>query len=158
MLDHDPDLIAEALDEFHAAEAVSPQALGGTATIRATVARRRRTKVITFSLLGALLVAVPIAAFAAHPRGNNPPPPDVMESATPEPSQSALPLPSLQDAKFTAEQLAAANAPIPGREMGCPDKVTGTKPSRDTPMAYIDKVVYTNLDGDLAVETAATVR
>lgn len=158
MLDYNPDLIADALDEFRAAEASSSEVVAGPAAVRATVARRRRIKVTTLCVLGALAIALPIAAFASNPRGNNPPP--LTESPTPmeSPLVSPSPSPSAPSARFTAEQLAAANAPIPGRAMSCPDKVTGTRAGKDRPVAYVDKVVYTNLDSDPELETAARVR
>lgn len=107
-------------------------------------------KVTTFSVVGALLVAVPIAAFAAHPRGNNPPP-DVLESAMPAPARDAL---------FERADLWRAKAPVPavpGWE-GCDTHVTTELPS-DAP--YLDvfayEAIHTNLDDDSGLETAVLV-
>ena len=154
MVDYNPDLIAEALDEFRVAEAYSPQAPGGAAAARATVARRRRVKVTTFSVLGALLIAVPIAAFAAHPRGNNPPP-VVTNSGTPSPVLSPTPSsspsgPPAREARFTREQLTAAKARVPEQpDWSCPYLLG--------PELMVRMVVHTNLDDDPTLETAALV-
>lgn len=152
------DLFNDALGEFHAAEGVSTMPPAGAATIRAIVQRRRRVKVTTLSLLGALLIAVPVAAFAANPRGNNPPP--VAQSSTPTaaptptPSQSQAP-----EARFTVAQLVAAAAEVPRGTgwVNCPIKVAAKPGSQREHAVFVEKVVHTNLDSDPALETAAWV-
>jgi hypothetical protein len=156
-----PDRVAlvQALDEFQASEAFSP-----VAAVRATVAHRRRVRLTTLSVLGALLIAVPIAAFAANPRGNNPPPVPAdsgspVESPTPTPTPSPSG-PAAQDARLTIDQLVAAKAPVPtsAKWQPCRDKV-GPKPGSETTNAvFVAEVVYTNLDSDSAVETTALVK
>ncbi len=109
MADEFDDLILDALDEFRVTEAVVPMAIGGQNAVRATVARRRRVRITTLSVLGALAVAVPIAAFAASPHGNNSPPVAATQtpppSPTPSPSQPAPP--PLSPEELKAAMLAA---------------------------------------------------
>jgi hypothetical protein len=149
MPDHDAELIALALDDFRGAEAVAPLDPEGVAAVRATVRRRRRVKLTTFSVAGALLVAVPIAAFAAHPRGNNPPP-EVLDSAKRATTRDAL---------FSREELAAARVPIPAGAawQGCPARVTADGPGDKLPTVFLGDAIHPNLDADPALETAVIV-
>ena len=81
MSEHYDELIGEAFDEFTGAAAPAVRA-AGTAAVRSTVAHRRKVRLTTLSALGVLLLAVPVAALAANPWGNNGPP-DVGASDAP---------------------------------------------------------------------------
>ncbi|GIF68477.1 hypothetical protein Ais01nite_65120 [Asanoa ishikariensis] len=161
------DLINDALGDFRAAEADNPSLTPGAAAARATIKHRRTVRLATLSVLGALVIAVPIAAFAADPHGNNPPPapadsltPGPVESptptATPTPSRPSSPV--TPDGVITLKQLGSTAVDIPAfsNEL-CP--ATHVRLATANPhsqgKAWIAKVVHTNLDDDPGRETAA---
>jgi len=134
-----------------------------------TVNHRRKVRLTTLSVLGALLIAVPVVTFAANPRGNNPPP-GPATSATREPTveSSAEPsvAPSVQpstapppDGRITLQQLTAHPVEVPSwnnHHEPCDNgrirlKLETLKPFE----VYVKKVIHTNLDSDEALETAA---
>ncbi|GIF51835.1 hypothetical protein DFJ67_5861 [Asanoa ferruginea] len=97
MSDELDNLIHGAFTEFDATERSSHLPTPGAGAVRHTVAFRRKARLTTFSVVGALLIAVPIAAYAANPRGNNSPP-ELAGSASPTapagPTATARPTPS----------------------------------------------------------------
>ncbi|MFF5235488.1 hypothetical protein [Dactylosporangium sp. NPDC000521] len=162
------DLINDALGDFRAAEATVPSVTPGTAAVRATVKHRRTVRLTTLSVLGALLIAAPIAAFASDPHGNNPPPtpadsvtPGPVDPVTPPSSPSAGASASARpDGVITLEQLGAVKVDFPAFASGqCATKrvtLVTSRPKGET-RAWVAKVVHTNLDDDSALETAALV-
>jgi hypothetical protein len=153
------DLISEALGEFYASEAGAGQPTPGAHTARATVARRRKIKFTTLSVLGVLLVVVPIAAFAANPRGNNSPP-DIAATPTATadaPSPSATP--TTPPKPITIEDLVAAGIPIPKfSASNCKTTIGPKSASQTEDDVFVEKLVIANLDGDAEQETAAWVK
>ncbi|GAB3860406.1 hypothetical protein ACFPIJ_27760 [Dactylosporangium cerinum] len=164
------DLIHGALDDFRDAEAGIPAVTPGTAAVRATVKRRRAVRFTTLSVLGALLIVAPIAAFAADPHGNNPPPNpagSVTSAPTPTPVGSdpagpstAPPTATPPDGVISVAQLRAVKVDFSAFQVGdCPTKAVtllGSAPANGT-KAWVTKVVHTNLDADPALETAALI-
>ncbi len=155
------DLISHALGDFRAAEVATPGLTPGVAAVRATVKHRRTVRLATLSVLGALLIAVPIAAFAADPRGNNPPP-TPGESRTPGPVGSASPAPNqapslAPDGVITLGQLSATVVDLPAWSDTCPamNVNLATADPKTAQRVWVAKIVYTNLDDDPALETAA---
>ncbi|WP_238012031.1 hypothetical protein KZZ52_52455 [Dactylosporangium sp. AC04546] len=163
------DLINDAIGDFRSAEATIPAVTPGTAAVRATVRHRRTVRLTTLSVLGALLIAAPIAAFAADPHGNNPPPvpgdsvtPVPAESATPSPASpsAGTPASTPPDGVITPAQLGAVKVDFPAFLSGqCPTKGVklATSDPKSQTKAWVEKVVHTDLDGDAALETAALV-
>jgi hypothetical protein len=74
MSDNLDQFIHDAFTEFDAVERGSNPPVPGAAAVRRTVAHQRRVRYTTLSVVGALLIAVPVVAFAANPRGNSSPP------------------------------------------------------------------------------------
>jgi len=97
MSDNLDQFIHDAFAEFDAVERGSNPPVPGAAAVRRTVAHQRRVRYTTLSAVAALLIAVPVVAFAANPRGNNSPPANG-GSASPtnvaSPSDQASPTPS----------------------------------------------------------------
>ncbi|WP_422770942.1 hypothetical protein ACN28C_30540 [Plantactinospora sp. WMMC1484] len=162
-------LIDDALGDFHAVEAATAGPVPAAGTVRATVRHRRRVRLGTLSVLAAIVVAIPIAALAANPQGDNPPPdpavsdrPSPTAPVTPTPGASAsrsspTPAPPV-DGRITLRELGRTEVEIPPfRTSACPD--TRVKlPAKESGAMYarwVEKVVHTNLDGDSALETAA---
>lgn len=160
------DLISGAVGDFRDAEAGIPAITPGADAVRATVKHRRTVRLTTLSVVGALLIAAPIAAFAADPHGNNPPP-TPGESVTtvpvgPSPSEAAptSTAPAPPDGTLTAAQIGAVKVTIPAfRGDWCPTKQIKLPASMPTSQAkaWVAKVVHTDLDGDPALETAALI-
>ncbi|MET7400999.1 hypothetical protein ABZS66_46720 [Dactylosporangium sp. NPDC005572] len=163
------DLINDAIGDFRSTEATTPAITPGTAAVRATVRHRRTVRLTTLSVLGAVLIAAPIAAFAADPHGNNPPPVPG-NSITPTPVESATPLPASPSAEpppdgvITAAQLGAVTVDFPpflSRQCDTTAvklAISAGKGEIGQSTAWIEKVVHTDLDGDSALETAALVQ
>jgi hypothetical protein len=74
MTDQFDHLLHDAFDDFAASERTIAAQAPGAAAVRRTVAVRRRNRYAVLSVLGAVLVAIPVAAYAANPRGNSSPP------------------------------------------------------------------------------------
>ncbi|WP_117211391.1 hypothetical protein [Allorhizocola rhizosphaerae] len=158
MSEHYEELIGGALDEFRYAEALEGAPTGGSAAVRAKVAHRRRVRITTYSVLGALLIALPVAAFAANPRGNNSPPADVLETPTPAPVVTTppphSPLPEVKDGRFTVEELLGAPAPT-FDEPACGKKIVAKPAPGVESKVFAKEVAHANLDSDPQLETAA---
>jgi len=167
------DLINNAVGDFRATEAAVAAAAPGAAAVRATVRHRRAVRITTLSVLGALVIAAPIAAFAADPHGNNPPPgpagsvtPGPVESVTPGPVESKPPATAGTSASappngvITLAQLGATTVEFPAFKSGhCATRgvtLATSRPAGET-RAWVETVVHTNLDDDPALETAALV-
>jgi len=110
MTDQFDQLLNDAFDDFAAAERSTAQQAPGAAAVRRTVAVQRRNRYTVLSLLGAVLVAIPVAAYAANPRGNNSPPlpgASVTASSSPSATASASSSPS-------ESATVASTDPVPG--------------------------------------------
>ncbi len=137
MSGHYDELIGGALDEFRHAEALEGIPAGGSAAVRAKAARRRRARVTTYGVLGALLIAIPVTAFAANPRGNNGPP--IAQR--------------FGDGRFRAGELVDAPAPA-FDDPACGRQIAGQISNGDRKV-YVKEVAHANLDSDPEPETAA---
>jgi hypothetical protein len=129
MPDNMDDLIHDAFAEFDAAERAAHVAVPGVATVRNTIAHRRRVRVAALSMIGALLIVIPIAAYAAGPRGDEPLP------GGSEPASPSAPAPSAQPSNSAAQPSSPAAPPdlrnvtldlpaFPGFESACKAKGT----------------------------------
>ncbi|HEX6682817.1 MAG TPA: hypothetical protein VF062_08480 [Candidatus Limnocylindrales bacterium] len=149
------DLFSQALDEFHAAEAVTPQPMAGSAEVRAKVAHRRRVRLTTLGVVGALAVVVPIGAFAGNPRGNNPPPNALGSTG---PTVGAM---SWQEHSsiLTPAMLIKAKAKVPTGAFweGCPAYVTTEIAAGTEPAVVPGATAYPNLDDIPDLETVAVL-
>ncbi|BCJ71727.1 hypothetical protein CS0771_12710 [Catellatospora sp. IY07-71] len=169
MPDFDDDLISDAFAGFTAAAAPSVRATG-TGAVRHTVKRRRARNTVALSVLGALLLAVPVAAYASMDRGSQGPPPvaaspEVTVSPSPSPSPSAVP--TGPDGRFTLSQLTAAKVEVPawtgGSGQSCASGRVRLPKIKDVQYFNVPgdvglfSVVHTNLDDDAALETAALI-
>jgi hypothetical protein len=95
MNEHDDDLlISGAFRDFqHAAEpSVRP---AGSSAIRGLAVQRRRARITMLSVVGALIIAAPVATYAALDQDNQGPPVVPGESASPTPVESSVPLPTV---------------------------------------------------------------
>lgn len=171
MPDFDDDLINDAFAGFTAAATPSVRAAGSGA-VRHTIKRRRTRNTIALSVVGALLLAVPVAAYASMDRGNQGPP-QVATSAevTVPPSPSASPSPSEvptgPDGRFTLSQLTSAKVDVPAwtGEAGksCVSGRVRLPKIKDVQYFSVSgdvgvfAVAHANLDEDAALETAALV-
>jgi hypothetical protein len=158
------ELIDGALGDFRAREATAARPVPGVAAVRARVAHRRKVRTGAVSVLGALLVAVPVAAIAAGPHRGTPPTP--AGSVTPGPVDPASPTASpptasptapAPDGRVTMAQLTSTPVDIPS--FGDAACATGhvRLASTDNGAPWVVKLVNTNLDDDPALETAALV-
>ncbi|WP_117211390.1 hypothetical protein [Allorhizocola rhizosphaerae] len=168
MSEHYDELIGEAFGEFTSAAAPSVRA-AGTAAVRSTVAHRRKARLMTFSVLGALLLAVPVTALAANPWGNNGPPHMAASDGptTPVPSPSAEPSPppprqvQSPDGRITLDQLTSVDVTVPAWAKDFARCKSGSVRLKKTGPAQndlvVNAVVHTNLDSDPQLETAAVL-
>jgi hypothetical protein len=92
------DLINDAFTDFDAAERSAHRPVPGTGAVRHKVAVRRRARFTAFGVVGALLVAVPVTAYSASPRGNNSPPGTVVSPSPdrPSPTPTTTPPPAAE--------------------------------------------------------------
>ncbi|MFG2053741.1 hypothetical protein ACGFI9_06870 [Micromonospora sp. NPDC048930] len=169
-------LINDAIAEFDAVERSSHLPAPGAPAVRHKVAVRRRARLTAFSVAGALLIAVPIAAYAANPQGNNSPP-NVIGSASPV--ESASPTPSLAPSSAPASSAPATSTPapadlrnatlnlpaFPGVEDECKAKgtrkfVNGTTTPADGVKLVIGELspIMADLDGVPGNEEVTTIR
>lgn len=181
MSDNFDNLLNDALAEFDAVERSSYLPAPGAPAVRHKVAVRRRVRLTAFSVAGALLIAVPIAAYAANPRGNNSPP-NVIGSAGPV--EPASPTPSLAPSSAPPSSAPASSAPassaptaadlrnatlnlsaFPGVEDACQAKgtrkfVNGTTTPADGVKLVIGEFgpVLADLDGVPGDEALTTIR
>ncbi|WP_426506341.1 hypothetical protein ACPPVO_50430 [Dactylosporangium sp. McL0621] len=128
MTDQFDHLLHDAFDDFAAAERTTAAQAPGTAAVRRTVAVRRRNRYAMLSVLGAVLVAIPVAAYAANPRGNNSPPlpgASVTVSSSPPATATASP--------------AASEGANPGTDGSTSQSTTGT-PADPVPGMYLFRV------------------
>lgn len=168
MNDNLDDLINGAFAEFDAAERDAFLPVPGAAAVRRTVAHQRRVRYTVLGALGALLVAVPVAAFAANPRGNNSPPagggsagPGVSAS----PSEPASPSPSSTPVGPVDVRSATITIPaFPEAEQACP---AGTRKFVDGAFSYDSQrrlvigelqPIMANVDGVPGDEELTTIR
>ncbi|MEV8516112.1 hypothetical protein [Dactylosporangium sp. NPDC051484] len=123
MTDQFDHLLNDAFDDFAAAERSTAEQAPGTAAVRRTVAVQRRNRYTMLSLLGAVLVAIPVAAYATNPRGNNSPPlPGSSVTASSSPSRTASASPSPSESATTTP----TGASVPGMYLFRLDKNNGT--------------------------------
>ncbi|NUR71955.1 MAG: hypothetical protein HOU81_14135 [Hamadaea sp.] len=165
-------LLTGAFSEFSSAAAPTVRPLGAQA-VRGEVAHRRKVRAVALSVVAALVVALPVAGYAAFGRESQGPPtpgtsvvptPSVSESPSPSPSTPASPAP---DGRITIAQLTAGKVDLPkwgkaGTTMdgSCNDGRTKlVKAVEHNPMltSYVQEVAYANLDADAALETAALI-
>jgi hypothetical protein len=173
MSDFDDDLINDAFAGFSAAAAPSVRA-AGTGAVRQTIKRRRTRNTAALSVLGALLLVVPVAAYASMDRGNQGPPQvatsveaTVSPSASASPSPSASAMPSGPDGRLTLAQLTSMKIEVPKWEGSATrDCASGQVklPKIKDIQHYVASgsvgvfaVAHTNLDGDAALETAVLI-
>ncbi|MGC4849003.1 hypothetical protein ACLQ3F_17305 [Micromonospora sp. DT15] len=172
MSDNLDNLINNAFTEFDAAERSSYLPAPGAPAVRHKVAFRRRVHLTAFSVAGALLIALPITAYSASPRGNNSPP-DAIGSANPvEPATPTLSLaPSSTPASSAPSAADLRNASLtlpafPGWEDdGCKAKGTrkfvhGTTTLADGAKLVIGELapIKADLDGVPGDEEITTIR
>jgi hypothetical protein len=141
----------------------------GMAQARATVARRRTVKVraVAFCVVAALTVAIPVSLYAVAGRGRDLPiapgsgtPTGSPATGSPTAAPSASPShePSQPDGRITLDQLKAGPIQVPPwgwAGNNCPSGRVRLGSARNPGEAGVFKVVYANLDGDPALETAA---
>jgi hypothetical protein len=171
-------LLTGAFSEFSAAAAPSVRPLG-TQAVRGEVAHRRKVRAVALSVVAALVVAVPVASYAAFGRDSQAPPtpgssvtPTISETPTETPSASpsapAIPAP---DGRITIAQLTAGKVDVPkwssggttpdgscndGQiKLGQPESGSHHNP---TLTSYVQQVAYANFDADGALETAALLK
>jgi hypothetical protein len=132
-----------------------------------TIARRRRTtRAVVIGVVAALVLGVPMAAFAivgtgTHRHPVNPPPTSIVDNTTPAPSPSTGPSASPSatpgapaHAQITPEELAAAGVTLPpwtpSRAANCPRKITSftTADRGVTVMLYVSAQVDVDRDGN----------
>jgi hypothetical protein len=105
--------------------------------VRAIARRRRTTRALVIGVVAALVLAVPMAAFAivgtgTHRHPVNPPPTSIVDHVTPSPSPSASASATpaaTTHAPISPEQLMAAGVTLPpwtpSRAANCPREITG---------------------------------
>lgn len=91
--DDDDRLIAGAFAAFDDAAAPTMHAVG-TAPLHTKAIRARRTRATILGVAAAVLIALPVATYAALAQDNQGPPPIPGESAVPSPAASPSPVPS----------------------------------------------------------------
>jgi hypothetical protein len=172
MSDHDP----TQLDGYFNAlsDAVEPQVFApGAAAVRHTVRRRRRVATIGVAATALVLIAGPIAGYAALKRGPAPPPITTNQTATPTPTPTTVanlpqiptspPPPSTAppavDSHISREELLRAIVSIPAWQkspaVSCPAKNVRLKDGDggDINRAQLESITYGDADGDGATET-----
>ncbi|MCP2326089.1 hypothetical protein HDA40_004596 [Hamadaea flava] len=163
-------LLTGAFSEFSATSAPAVRPLGAQA-VRGEVAHRRKVRAVALGVVAALVIALPVAGYAAFGRESQAPPtpgtsivptPSASESPSPSPSVSAS---SVPDGRITIAQLTAGKVDVPKwgasgetPEGNCNDGRTAIRKVEKfwkTRITYIIEVAYANLDDDPALETAA---
>ncbi|NJC70084.1 hypothetical protein HC031_10230 [Planosporangium thailandense] len=172
MSEFDDLTLREAFSQFHtdALTAVPPQDVAG---VRAIARRRRATRAGVIGAMAALVLAVPVAAYALVGRSDSGPPavrpslstsPSASASPSASPSASASTAPPAPDGKISPDELGDATLDIPawpaqGNQCATKrQKFTGgqTRQVNDhTAVTMIWKVVYADVDHDGAQETVA---
>lgn len=168
--------LREAFSQFHtdALTAVPAQDIAG---VRAIARRRRITRASMITAMAAVVLAVPVTAYA-FVNGPHGPPPAVHPSYSPSPSGSPTPSASpsasatpsaAPDGKISLKDLGNATLDIPAwpaDSLGakyCPAKrqkfTDGTAPGSDPAYGHtaIRNVAYADVDHDGAQETVALV-
>jgi hypothetical protein len=124
MTDQFDNMLHDAFDDFAAAERSTAKQAPGAAAVRRTVAVQRRNRYTMLGVLGAVLIALPVAAYAANPRGNNSPPvPGASATLAQSPSATASATPSDSPSASTS---ATVTDPVPGIYLYRLDKADGT--------------------------------
>jgi hypothetical protein len=174
VIDFDDQLLAAAFADFR--DEVAPHVKpAGTAAARETVHRRHRVRMIAATTLAALVVAAPVAAYAAIGGDAHGPPAvsgdspsatstDVTDPASPEPSAPATDtVPAAPDGRISTADLGKATLDIPawtkGFDASCPTgavKFTGGKAGNGIEALQGDPV-YVDVDHDGAQETVVLV-
>jgi hypothetical protein len=179
MSDFDPtDPLATSFAQYRA-ELIDEVALPGTAAAHATVAHRRKVRAVVTSVVALAVIATPTAVYAAFDRGPHAPNPgpgtSVEQSESPSPSPSPDPSPDMTtsqaatapDGRISTGQLGNATITVPAWKVfanACPSGnltfVNGRYPegTGTDGAIFVQKIVYANLDGDPAIETAALFR
>jgi hypothetical protein len=149
----------ELLPEIHPA---------GTAAVRRTVRRRRQVKAVVVTAAAALIVAVPVATYAALDRDPAPvgPRPDLPATSAPTtPPASPTPSAARTDAQAAADErireadLLAATVDLPAWAETAP-ATCGTddvrlRRSSGTPVPVLLDLVYVDVDTDGSAEAVA---
>lgn len=143
MRDIDDTLITRALQRLRD-DASSLVRAPGTGQFPLRAARRRR-KITGFSLVGAMFLGVPALGVVSG------------QGLPPRPAPSTAPA---VDARLFPALLADEGAPVPRDPKwgNCSLKIARKLGTHTENAVYAENVVYTNLDNDPAVETAAFVR
>src|SRR5436190_12729851 len=166
-------LIHGAFAEFDAAERFSHLPAPGASAVRRRVTIQRRVRRTAFSVAAALLIAVPVAAYAARPWGNNSPPggvasvsPSVPVSPTGTTSPTSSPTPSAPTAPPVDVRNTTLDLPaFPGGESYC--KAAGVRTFVDgtaTPAEPVKLIIgeiapiMADLDGVPGDEELTTIR
>ncbi|MEV6969220.1 hypothetical protein AB0M47_29325 [Hamadaea sp. NPDC051192] len=162
-------LLTGAFSEFSAASAPTVRPLGAQA-VRGEVAHRRKVRAVALGVVAALVIALPVAGYAAFGRDSQAPPtpgtsivptPSASESPSPSPSVSASPAP---DGRITIAQLTAGKVDVPSwgkvtdnADWNCNDGRIKLHKPNDAPTGEtsVEQVAYANLDADASLETAA---
>ncbi|NUO57762.1 MAG: hypothetical protein HOV78_13910 [Hamadaea sp.] len=161
-------LLTGAFSEFSAVSGPAVRPLGAQA-VRGEVAHRRKVRAVALGVVAALVIALPVAGYAAFGRESQAPPtpgttisPTPSETVTESPSPSASPAP---DGRITIAQLTAGKVDVPSwgtsgetPEGKCNDGRTTIRKFTtrwETRVTYVIEVAYANLDDDPALETAA---
>ncbi|GAB7046988.1 hypothetical protein [Catenuloplanes indicus] len=170
----DEEFHSRAIDDAFASFRTGPglPAPIGPAAARATVRRRRQVRAGVTGGLTALLIAAPVAAYAAGVIGTNDPP---VTPATAPPSPSATPSPSpstsapgpdsVPDGRIDEQTLKNSTIslsawPYAGKDH-CPageQRFTGYPPGQATgPQVMLESVAHVDVDHDGVEETAAVI-
>jgi hypothetical protein len=161
MHDADDRLITDAFDDFTAG-ALPHVRPAGSDSVRGTVRQRRRVRSAALSVLAAVMIVVPVAAYTTIDKGSQGPPAD--------PAGSGSPASTGPDGRLTIAELTAGPVPVPDWNfVGVPADQTGRCTSGDLRLgagdtaivagyAWVQEVVHANLDADTALETAALLK
>lgn len=163
--------MTDQLDDFFAdyRAGLTPEIVpAGPGAVRATVRRRRRITATALVATAVVLVAAPVAGYAALGRGTEPgPAPAVSNTPTPEQTTaapertSASPPPPPPNGRISRAQLLAARVDLPPWQPDAPASCTRDNvrlASEGTPSRpWLMDLVHGDADGDGAQETIATL-
>jgi hypothetical protein len=167
MSDFDLDnFLAGAVDDYreHTLAQIKP---AGSAVARATATHRKRVHAAAMSLVALVVVAAPIAAYAATEHNHNGPPVGVGSSSTasptdapsPSPSVTASAAPAVTLAPVTEQDLSNGTLDIPSwGGNGCPSgrvQVHNGQLAGGAPLTRLSKTATVDLDKDGSAEAVA---